>query len=53
MLYVGLSNKLDSEGNRGTPIKRPHRKAVGTAVMNSKLFGKVIERVKGMTGIDR
>lgn len=52
MLYVGLSNKLDSEGNRGMPIERPHRKVVEMAVINSKLFDKVTERVKGTAGIE-
>lgn len=45
---VGLSNILDKELNRGKVIEWPHRQAVGAAVVDSKLFCKVCQGVKGM-----
>ena len=32
-------------------MKRPHRKVVGTAVMDGKLFLEIIKRKEGMAGI--
>lgn len=49
--FVGLSNILDSELIRRKPVKRFHRKVVGAADMNSKLFLEVFQREEGMTGI--
>ena len=48
---VGMSNILDKELERRKPAKRPHRKVVGAAVMDSKLLVKVIKREKAVTGI--
>ena len=50
-LRVGLSKKLESELIRRKPVKRFHRKVVGAADMNSKLFLEVFQREEGMTGI--
>ena len=52
VLDVGLSNILDSELIRRKPVERPHGEIVGAAVMNSELPGKVVERVKTVTGIE-
>ena len=49
--FVGMSNILDKELERRKPAKRPHRKVVGAAVMDSKLLVKVIKREKAVTGI--
>ena len=49
--HVGMSNILDKELERRKPAKRPHRKVVGAAVMDSKLLVKVIKREKAVTGI--
>ena len=50
--YVGLSNILDSELFERKPSKGPHREVVGAAVMDNKLFGKVVQRVKAVAGIE-
>ena len=46
-----MSNILDSELKRRKPTQRPHGKVVRAAVMDSKLLGKVIERVKAVAGV--
>ena len=48
---VGLSNILDSELKRRKPAQRPHGEVVGAVVMDSKLLGKVIDRVKAVAGV--
>ena len=50
-ISVGLSKKLDSELIRRKPVKRSHRKVVGTAVVDSKLLCKVVEGIKSVAGI--
>ena len=40
---VGLSNKLDRERRGGTPSKGAHGEVVGAAVVDGKLFGKVVQ----------
>ena len=42
---------MDSELKRRKPAKRPHGKVVRAAVMDSKLLGKVIERVKAVARV--
>ena len=49
---VGLSNILDSELERRTPVEGPHGKVVGAAVMDGKLLSEVIQRVKAVGGIE-
>ena len=41
--YVGLSNILDSELIRREPAEGSHGQVVGSAVMDGKLLGKVVE----------
>lgn len=43
---------LNRELNRRKPAKRPHGKVVGTAIMDAKLLGTIIERVKNIAGIE-
>ncbi len=43
---------LDSELKRRKPVERSHRKVVKSAVMNRKLFCKVVQRVKAVAGIE-
>lgn len=50
-LYVGLSNKLDKEVKRRKPVKRPHRKVVGAAVVKGKLSLKIKQRKERMERI--
>ena len=50
--HVGLSNILDSELERRTPVEGPHGKVVGAAVMDGKLLSEVIQRVKAVGGIE-
>ena len=40
---VGLSNILDSELIRREPAEGSHGQVVGSAVMDGKLLGKVVE----------
>ena len=42
---------MDSELIRRKPVKRSHRKVVGTAVVDSKLLCKVVEGIKSVAGI--
>ena len=42
---------MDSEINRRKPVKWPHGKIVGAAVVDSELFGKVTEGIEAVTGI--
>ena len=44
MECVSLSKKLDKELGRRKPVERTHRKIVGAAIMNGKLFLKVSQR---------
>ena len=46
-----MSNILDSKLIRREPAEGSHGQVIGTAVMDSKLFDKVIEGIEGMTGI--
>ena len=43
---------MDSEVKGGKPTERPHGKVVGAAVMDSKLFCKVIQGKEGMAGVE-
>ena len=47
-----MSNILDSEFVWRKPTKRSHGEVVGAAVVDSELPGKVVERVKTVTGIE-
>ena len=38
VLFVGLSNILNSELNRRKPVEGPHGQVVGTAVVKGKLL---------------
>ena len=42
-VHVGLSNILDSELIRREPAEGSHGQVVGSAVMDGKLLGKVVE----------
>ena len=42
-IYVGLSNKLDSELVGRKPVKRSHGQVVGTAIMDGKLLCKIVQ----------
>ena len=42
---------MNSEHRRRKPVKRSHREAVGAAVVNSELLGKVVQRIKTMAGV--
>ena len=42
---------MDRELKRRKPAESPHREVVREAVVDSKLFGKVVQRVKIMAGI--
>ena len=48
---VGLSKILDSELCGRKPVKGPHGEVDGAAVVDSKLFGEVIQRVKVVAGV--
>ena len=48
---VGLSKILDSELCGRKPVKGPHGEVDGAAVVDSKLFSDVIQRVKVVAGV--
>ena len=43
---------MDGEFARRKPAKGPHREVVGATVMDSELFGEVIQGVKAAAGIE-
>ena len=46
-----MSKILDSELCGRKPVKGPHGEVDGAAVVDSKLFGEVIQRVKVVAGV--
>ena len=51
-MCVGLSKILDNELGRRKPVKRPHRKVVGAAIVKSELFLKIKQRKEGVAGVE-
>ena len=47
-----MSNKLDNELTGRKPIQRPHGEVVSAAVVDSELFGKIVQGVKGAAGVE-
>ena len=43
---------MDNELGRRKPVKRPHRKVVGAAVVKSELFLKIKQRKEGVAGVE-
>ena len=42
---------MNSEHRRRKPVKRSHREAVGAAIVNSELLGKVVQRIETVAGV--